>query len=64
MEFYKYAVDRKIKPIKEVSTLVNEKLSPGIYETEWDASNYPSGVYFYKLTTGDFVETKKMLLIK
>jgi len=49
---------------REVATLVNEKLSPGTYEVEWDASNYPSGVYFYKLTAGDFTQTKKMLLIK
>ena len=49
---------------REVATLVNEKLSPGTYEIEWDASNFPSGVYFYKLTAGDFTQTKKMLLIK
>ena len=49
---------------REVATLVNEKLSPGTYEVEWDASNYPSGVYFYKFTSGDFSQTKKMLLIK
>jgi uncharacterized delta-60 repeat protein len=49
---------------KEIVALVNEQLTPGTYEVEWDASNYPSGVYYYKLTTGDFVETKKMVLIK
>jgi photosystem II stability/assembly factor-like uncharacterized protein len=49
---------------REIATLVNEKLSPGTYEAQWDASNYPSGVYFYKLTTQDFSETKKMVLIK
>jgi len=49
---------------KVIETLVNEKQSPGTYEVTWDGSNYPSGVYFYKLTAGDFVETKKMILIK
>ncbi len=49
---------------REVAVLINEQLSPGKYETEWDASSFPSGVYFYKLTAGDFVDTKKMVLIK
>ena len=49
---------------KEVEILVNEKLNAGTYETEWDASNYPSGVYFYKLITDSYTETKKMVLIK
>lgn len=48
----------------EVATLVNEELKPGTYETKWDASNFVSGVYFYKLSTTDFTETKKMILIK
>jgi hypothetical protein len=49
---------------QEVTALVNEQLDPGIYETEWDASNFPSGIYFYKLEAGDYTETKKMILIK
>jgi|WetSurMetagenome_2_1015567.scaffolds.fasta_scaffold31945_2 hypothetical protein len=49
---------------KEVATLVNEKQSPGTYEVLFDGSMSPSGVYFYKLTAGDFSETKKMLMIK
>ncbi len=49
---------------QEVATLVNEKLNPGTYEVSWDASNYPSGVYFYKLETGNYSETKKMVLLK
>jgi hypothetical protein len=49
---------------KEVVTLVNEKLAPGTYETTFDASAYPSGVYFYKLITDGFTENKKMTLIK
>ena len=49
---------------REVTTLVNEQLKPGTYEVEWDASNYPSGVYFYKLISYNFSESKKMVLIK
>jgi hypothetical protein len=49
---------------KEIQTLVNEQLQPGTYEVEFDGSNLPSGIYFYKLSTGNFTETNKMLLIK
>ena len=49
---------------REVETLVNESLKPGTYEVDWNASNYPSGVYFYRLTTEGFIETKSMVLIK
>jgi photosystem II stability/assembly factor-like uncharacterized protein len=49
---------------KEVTTLVNEVQSPGIYEVTWDASQYPSGIYFYSLETQNYKETKKMILIK
>jgi hypothetical protein len=49
---------------KEVATLVNEKLSPGTYEVEWDASNYASGLYFYKLEAGSFSQTRKLILLK
>jgi hypothetical protein len=49
---------------KEVATLINENLKPGSYEVEWDASSFPSGVYFYRLTSGKFSETKKMILNK
>jgi len=49
---------------REVQTIVNESLKPGTYETTFDGSTLNSGVYFYKLTAGDFVMTKKMLMIK
>src|SRR5207249_1564273 len=58
---------------REVTTLVNEQLKQGSYETEWDGSNFASGIYYYKLVVGDntnnggagdFSETKKMVLIK
>ncbi len=48
----------------EIATLINEKKSAGSYEIEWDASNVPSGVYFYQLKTKGYVETKKMVLMK
>ena len=49
---------------REVTTLVNEKLTAGSYETSWDGSSFPSGVYFYKLETDNFTNTRKMVLIK
>ncbi len=49
---------------KEVSQLVNRSQAPGIYQVKFNASNLPSGMYFYKLEAGSFTETKKMLLIK
>ncbi len=49
---------------REITTLVNEKLQPGSYEVSWDAANYPSGVYFYQLITNEYIEAKKMILIK
>lgn len=49
---------------REITTLVNEELKPGTYEIEFDGSNYPSGIYLYRLTAGDYAETKKMVLLK
>ncbi|MEO8513417.1 MAG: T9SS type A sorting domain-containing protein [Ignavibacteria bacterium] len=49
---------------KEIETLVNEDLSAGTYEYEWNGINLPSGVYFYRLTTDNYSETRKMLLLK
>jgi hypothetical protein len=49
---------------REIAMLVNEQLRPGTYEVEWNASNYPSGVYYYTLTSGDITDTKKMVVIK
>jgi hypothetical protein len=48
----------------EIETLVDEYKQAGNYEVEWDASNYPSGVFFYQLKTENFVENEKMILMK
>jgi len=49
---------------REVATLVNEELPPGRYTREWDARAFPSGVYYYRLSAGEFVKTNKLLLSK
>jgi hypothetical protein len=43
---------------------VNEKKAPGTYEAPFDASGLSSGVYFYRLTAGSFVQSRKMILVK
>ena len=48
----------------EIETLVNEEKPAGTYELKWNAASLPSGVYFYQLRVGSFIETKKMLLLK
>jgi hypothetical protein len=47
-----------------VNTIVNERRAPGTYSVQFDASNLPSGVYFYRLNAGEFMQTKKMLVIR
>ena len=49
---------------EEVTTLVDEDAHPGMYQVEWNARGLASGVYFYRLRTGHFVETRKLVLIK
>ncbi len=49
---------------KEITTLINEQLPPGSYEVEWNAANYPSGTYFYTLSSDIFSDSKRMFLIK
>lgn len=48
----------------EIATLVNEEKQSGTYEVVWDASKISSGVYFYRLTSGKFILTKKMILLR
>jgi len=49
---------------QEVATLVNEVLPPGEHVRQWDASGFASGVYFYRLHAGAFVQTKKLILLR
>ena len=48
----------------EISTLVNDNIKAGFYDVQFNGDNLPSGIYLYRLQAGNFVETKKMLLIK
>lgn len=49
---------------REVITFINEKLEPGTYEYTFDGTHLSSGVYYYKLESGGFIETRKMVLVK
>ncbi|MBI4427718.1 MAG: T9SS type A sorting domain-containing protein [Ignavibacteriales bacterium] len=49
---------------REVTTPVSEELSAGSYSTRWNATGFPSGVYLYRLHAGEFVETKKLILLR
>jgi hypothetical protein len=60
------AVDLSVYNIlgQKVATLVNRKQKAGFYTKEWDASGMASGVYYYRLVAGEFVSTKKLVLLK
>jgi len=49
---------------EEIETLVNEEKPAGTYEVTWNATSQPSGIYFYKLRAGEFIQTKKMIFLK
>jgi hypothetical protein len=49
---------------REIETLIDKELEPGKYKINFTATNLPSGVYFYRLQAGNFIEQKKMILIK
>jgi len=49
---------------REIAVLVNERLSPGIYNYKFNASNFASGVYYYRIKTSDFSSVKRMAVIK
>ena len=49
---------------EEIAILVNEEQDKGYHKVEFDGANLSSGVYFYKLSAGNYVETKKMILMK
>jgi hypothetical protein len=49
---------------QEVTTLVLDKLTPGNYKYTWDAADFASGIYYYKIQASDFVQTKKLIVLK
>lgn len=49
---------------RQLETLINEQLSAGIYEVDWNASQYSSGVYYYKIDSDEYTDTKRMVLLK
>jgi hypothetical protein len=62
----RHAVSLRVYDVlgREVTTLVNEVKQPGVYAVQWNAGAVASGVYFYRLSAGGFVATKKMLVLK
>ena len=49
---------------REISNLLSKELPSGPYSQQWNATGFPSGVYFYRLQAGSFVETKKLVLLR
>ncbi|KXK06487.1 MAG: subtilisin-like serine protease, partial [Chlorobi bacterium OLB4] len=49
---------------REVATLVNQTMAPGYYSIDFNASVLSSGVYFYRLHSADFIDVKRMVLLK
>ncbi|MFA5011941.1 MAG: YCF48-related protein [Ignavibacteria bacterium] len=49
---------------KEIDILVNERLQTGRYKTEWNGTKQSSGVYFYRMQSGNFIQSKQMILLK
>ncbi|MDR3627381.1 MAG: T9SS type A sorting domain-containing protein, partial [Ignavibacteriaceae bacterium] len=49
---------------REIATLINEDLPAGLYTKEWNANSFSSGVYFYRIKAGNFIATKKLVLVK
>jgi len=49
---------------QEVSKLVSQDMTPGVYTSEWNAAGFASGVYYYRITAGNFAQTRKLILLK
>jgi hypothetical protein len=69
---FRYSIPNESKVIikvydilgKEIEALVSEEKPAGTYELTWNAKNLPSGIYFYRIQAGSFIDTKKMILVK
>ena len=49
---------------RKISTLLNDEIEPGTYQINFSATNLPSGVYFYSLISGNYIQTQKMILLR
>jgi hypothetical protein len=49
---------------QKIQTLIDDEIESGLYEVEFNAANLPSGIYFYTLLAADYIETKKMVLLR
>jgi len=49
---------------QEVARLISRELGAGVYKTEWNASGFASGIYYYQITAGSFTQTRKLVLLK
>jgi hypothetical protein len=49
---------------QEITTLVDQPMSAGKHQLVWDAENWPSGIYVYRLKAGNYIKTRKMILMK
>jgi hypothetical protein len=49
---------------QKVTTVVSERQKAGHYQVQWDAQDFGSGIYYYKIEAGDFVDVKKMILLR
>ena len=49
---------------RKVVSLIDKQQPAGFHQMLWDAENFASGAYFYKLQAGDYIDTKKMMLVK
>jgi hypothetical protein len=49
---------------REVATIVSEQMLGGTYSRQWNAANISSGIYFYRIQAGSFIETKKLVLLR
>jgi hypothetical protein len=49
---------------EKIASLLSTRLNAGTHSARWDASDVPSGVYFYRMEADDFVQTKRLVVVK